>query len=164
VACEGAQTVLAGCCLPADAVWHPHSAASLLLNAQREFEITCDLSKTWEPGKGWGTTSQPRQAPCTTPADLFGVPRCYGTGHFAHPGSGKQHAYIMLQLLGPTLHDLVRCGKITRDNFLQVLLLLMSLRGCTCLVCASRPLTLCIARSMLMECCRRWSASTGAAG
>jgi len=156
--------VLAGCCVPPDAVWHPHSAASLLLDAQREFEITCDLSKTWEPGKGWGTTLQPRQAPCTTPADLFGVPRCYGTGQFAHPRSGKQHAYIMLQLLGPTLHDLVFSGKITRDNFVQVRRLLMLLKGCIHLVNPSRPSTLCIARSMLTECCRRWSASTGAAG
>ncbi len=33
----------------------------------------------------------------------------------------------MLQLLGPTLHDLVFRGKITRDNFVQVLRLLMLL-------------------------------------
>ena len=56
----------------------------------------------------------------TFPAASSGIPCVYESDVMHHPVTGEEHAYIMQQLLGPSLHELVDEGYVTRETFLPV--------------------------------------------
>lgn len=56
----------------------------------------------------------------TFPAASSGIPCIYESDVMHHPVTGEEHAYIMQQLLGPSLHELVDEGYVTRETFLPV--------------------------------------------
>ena len=90
-----------------------------LLPVQREREVSLALS---EAGASCGTSGSFSMAGAaqTFEAAPSGIPNFYETDVFSHPSTGKEHAYIMLQLLGRSLHELVDEGEITLQNFLPV--------------------------------------------
>ena len=99
-----------------------------LLPVQREREVSLALSVA---GAACGTSGSFGMAGAaqTFEAAPSGVPSFYETDVFSHPSTGKRHAYIMLQLLGRSLHELVDDGEITLQNFLPV-----RLRNCTAIL------------------------------
>ena len=91
------------------------------LSVQREREVCLALGEADAArevtASGSFSTDMTAQA---FPAASSGIPCVYESDVMHHPVTGEEHAYIMQQLLGPSLHELVDEGYVTRETFLPV--------------------------------------------
>ena len=91
------------------------------LPAQREREVSLALSEADAAREVTASGSFSTDAVAQTfAAASSGIPSFYESDVMHHPVTGEEHAYIMQQLLGPSLHELVDEGYITREAFLLV--------------------------------------------